>query len=386
MSGAPAPQTLLEPIASDAAGGLVTTPMPDAPTGTNAASVQGGFPAITMTPVLSGGEPPLGQDANGLFLLVSGHNFWVQAGQLYPFSSALATAMGGYALGASVAMADHTGAWFNIVDGNTTDPDGGSAAGWVPGFSNGATVMTGLTGGNVALTAEQAKYKVVRVQGTLTSNLILEFPNQIGQWIIANETSGAFSVTAATTSLTGSVNIPPGGLVSPTQVYCIGGGDVFPVVAPLSVAISVSPSASTVVERDTSGNVLANYFSGATSLENPTVGAVIVQNAAADGLFRKISVANFLVRVFGFSITLGATGNFSLLGLTLKWGTLSIPGSGSGTVTFATAFSAAYAGFLTPAQAASGVPSFNSLTASGFNADNSQAVTLNHYWFVIGAT
>lgn len=387
MSGASIPQVLLEPIASAASSGLITAPMPDAPTGTNAASVSGGFPAITLTQVLAGGKPPLGQDANGLFFLVSGHTYWVQAGQLYPFSSALSTQMGGYKLGAVVAMSDGSGGWLNISDGNTTDPDGGSPAGWVPNSGPyGVTVLTGVTGGTVTLTAEQAKFRFIRVQGALTSNAQINLPEQIGQWLISNETTGAFSLAAATAAGVALVNIPVGGLASPTGVYGPGNGGIYPVVAPLSVAISVAPTASTVVERDTSGNVLGNYFNGATGLENPTVGAVIVQNAAADGFFRKISVANFLVRVFGFAITLGSPGSFSLLGLTLKWGTVSIPGSGSASVTFATAFSAVYAGFLTPAQPASGVPSFNSLTAAGFNADNSQAATLNHYWFVVGAT
>lgn len=387
MSGASIPQVLLEPIASAASSGLITAPMPDAPTGTNAASVSGGFPAITLTQVLAGGKPPLGQDANGLFFLVSGHTYWVQAGQLYPFSSALSTQMGGYKLGAVVAMSDGTGGWLNISDGNTTDPDGGSAAGWVADDGPyGVAVITGLTGGAVTVTLEQAKFKIIRLQGALTSNLTLNLPNQIDEWLISNECTGAFSVSATTTTATAAVNIAAGGLASPTGVYGPGNGGIYPVVAPLSVAIAVAATPSTVVERNTNGDVLAEYFNGGTGLENPTVGAVIVQNAAADGVFRKISVANFLVRVFGFALTLGSPGNFSWLGLTIKWGLVSIPGSGSASVTFATAFSAVYAGFLTPAQAASGVPSFNSLTAAGFNADNSQAATLNHYWFVIGAT
>ena len=48
MSGAPLPQIILEPIASDAGAGFITTPIPDAPTGTNAASMQQGFPPIKV--------------------------------------------------------------------------------------------------------------------------------------------------------------------------------------------------------------------------------------------------------------------------------------------------------------------------------------------------
>lgn len=45
--------------------------IPDAPTGTAHASIQEGFPPITMIPQEDGGEAPYGQDFNGLGNLLS---------------------------------------------------------------------------------------------------------------------------------------------------------------------------------------------------------------------------------------------------------------------------------------------------------------------------
>ena len=54
-----------------------------------------------------------------------------------------------------------------------------------------------------------------------------------------------------------------------------------------------SAVASTLVKRDGSANVYGNYFNQGSALETPSIGAVIVENSAADGFFRKTSMANF---------------------------------------------------------------------------------------------
>lgn len=297
MSGAPTPQTLLEAIASDAGGGQITNPMPDAPTGTNAASVQGGFPPITMEAELAGGEPPLGQDMNGFLFLISSHTMYVQCGQPYTYNSTLASAIGGYLAGTILGMTDGTGVWLNTTNGNSTNPDTGGA-GWVPLESYGFANVTGLTGGTVTLSVANTKYPVIVLNGALTSNSIINLPLTKQQWLIINNTSGAFTLTVRTASALANVVVPQGGYGSPVGVYGIGDGNIYPTVTPLSVPISVAPVASTLVERDNLGNVLAVRFNGNTALENPTVGAVIVQNSAADGYFRKQSLANFVKSLF----------------------------------------------------------------------------------------
>lgn len=53
------------------------------------------------------------------------------------------------------------------------------------------------TGGTVTLTSAQAANALIYVTGVLTSNLLIEFPASSGRWFIANQTTGAFSVTGA---------------------------------------------------------------------------------------------------------------------------------------------------------------------------------------------
>ena len=56
---------------------------------------------------------------------------------------------------------------------------------------------------------------------------------------------------------------------------------------------STGTGANTVAQRDGSGYLSAVYFNQTGPLEAVSVGAVFVQNTAADGYLRKISLANF---------------------------------------------------------------------------------------------
>jgi hypothetical protein len=301
MPGAPSPPILLKAIAALAAsGGLPgnkTDPMPETSTGSNAASVEGGFPAVTMQNELAGGKPPLGQDMNGLFFLVSSHTLYVECGQTYKYNSTLATSIGGYLSGTILGMTDETGLWLCTTDGTISDPDAGGA-GWVPIAAYGKTTVNSLTGGTVTLTPAQSKYGVIVLNGVLTGNLNVNLPQTLQQWLIINNTSGAFSTTVKTAA-GGSVGVvvPQGGFVAPMGVYSVGDGNIYPTVAPVNLPIDQNPNPLTIVQRTNAGYVLSTYFNGNSGLENPTVGAVIVQNAAADGFFRKIGLTNFEAQV-----------------------------------------------------------------------------------------
>lgn len=298
MPGATYPPVFLEPIASTAGGGFITNPMPDAPTGTNAASVQGGFPPVTMQEEIAGGEPPLGQDMNGFLYLLSSHTFFAQCGQGYQYSAPLAAEIGGYLAGTILGMADGSGTWANLVNGNTTNPDDDSAVttpvSWIPSTSFGEAGVA-LSSASVTLPPSQWKRPFLVLSGTLTANVQVFLPQIPGQkWLVANLCTGAFTVTV--TTVTSGIVIPQGGYASPTQIYC-DANSIQLAVAPLSVPISQTPSALSLVQRDNTGNIFGNYLNEATALENPAVGAVIVQNTAADGYLRKISVANFISKL-----------------------------------------------------------------------------------------
>lgn len=308
--GAPTPQVLLEAIANSAPSGTSpgnkTAPMPDAPPGANFASIQAGFPANTMESELAGGLPPFGQDMNGYLFLISSHTLYVECGQLYLYNSALATAIGGYIAGTVLGMADGTGMWLCISNGNTSNPDTGGA-GWVPMAAYGKTTVP-VTGGTVVLTPAQTKYGVIILTGVLVSNLLLELPQTIQEWLIINNTSGAFTTTALTAaSGSAGVIIPQGGFGAPTGVYSIGDGNIYPTVAPLSLNISVAPTANSIVQRSNAGLVLATYFNMSAGVDN--LSPVNVITNSGDGNLRQNSLTNFesflLLQGLGGQVTNG---------------------------------------------------------------------------------
>lgn len=96
------------------------------------ASLTDGFRPENFTNLSAGGIPPNGADFNGILNWVTKSLRWLQAGAPAIFDSAFSTAVGGYPKGAKLDSLSRPGVtWFNTVDGNTTDPDGGSASGWV---------------------------------------------------------------------------------------------------------------------------------------------------------------------------------------------------------------------------------------------------------------
>lgn len=97
--------------------------IPQSATGSNLASLEEGFPAVTMAAVADGGTPPQGQDFNGILNQVTNQLRYAQAGGLYPYDSTFCTAIGGYPLGAILMSADGSKLWQNQTAGNTNNPD-----------------------------------------------------------------------------------------------------------------------------------------------------------------------------------------------------------------------------------------------------------------------
>lgn len=122
------------PFANAAGSGFIR-PIPEASQigiQDGAASLETGFPPLCFQPVASGGVPPFGEDFNGLLKQITQWAQWQATGAAMLFDGAFATAIGGYPKGAELASSVTVGTfWRSTVDNNTTDPDGGSAAGWV---------------------------------------------------------------------------------------------------------------------------------------------------------------------------------------------------------------------------------------------------------------
>ncbi len=184
------------PFANSGAKNTIPTPA----TGTGKASFTDGFPAVTMLPLTSGGIPPEGKDFNGILYDVTTHTVWVNAGGQYQFDAALSTAIGGYPVGMVLQNNAGTASYISAVASNTTDFNTTpSSIGtlWLPyagrSFSN---INIATTGGTTVLTAIQAASKIITVTGVLVSNATITFPAALGEWVIINNTTGAFSVTA----------------------------------------------------------------------------------------------------------------------------------------------------------------------------------------------
>ena len=90
------PQVLAQPFCAQGDKNTI----PNAATGSNLASLQEGFPAITGLPVSQGGVPPERQDFNGIMNLNSQFYFAFQNGWLPTFSQDVSNAIGGYPQGA----------------------------------------------------------------------------------------------------------------------------------------------------------------------------------------------------------------------------------------------------------------------------------------------
>ena len=114
------PIPLIAPIAAD---GIKNT-LPDSATGTNNASIEEGFPEITMKAPKDGGLPPWGQDFNGLFYTLSTLNVSLQNGGIITFDEAVSDKIGGYPQDAILDYVDNNGNYSKVqslIDDNTNN-------------------------------------------------------------------------------------------------------------------------------------------------------------------------------------------------------------------------------------------------------------------------
>ena len=301
------PQEITEPFGINAPGGNINLPIPITTGTAGAASFDQGFPTLTMTPIASGGVAPAGQDMNGILYMITSHCAALMAGQPYLYSSDVAEKIGGYQEGVILGMTDETGLWFNTVPNNTSNPDTGGA-GWVPLFAYGFEEIA-LSNQNVTLSAAQSKYPVVVLTGALTANVAVIFPIDLQQWLVINNTTGAFTVTCRTASGSG-VAVQQGGFAEPTGVYS-DGTNLWAAFAPVNATpSSVSPVGNTLALRSNAGYIYATYFNQSSNpAENPTIGSFAVQSTANDGFFRWITKAAMISQLWSKSLS---TTGFSL--------------------------------------------------------------------------
>lgn len=90
------PSAMPAPLAYDG----TKNKIPAAATGTNAASLEEGFPEVTSVPKTDGGLPPQRADFNGMFYLSTDQRTYLQNGGIITFDEEVSEAIGGYPKGA----------------------------------------------------------------------------------------------------------------------------------------------------------------------------------------------------------------------------------------------------------------------------------------------
>lgn len=305
---APTPPVIPQPFAESGDRNVI----PNTSADPQRARYQLGFPPATMTPIDSGGVPMLGPDMNGILYDITAWLYALQGGQIQPFDSGTSDAIGGYALGAVVLMADGAGYWISTTAGNTADPDAGGAD-WQPLYCYGAQSISGLTGGSRTLTAIEAARPILVLTGALVAPQQIVVPNAYRTWLVVNATTGGQTLTVKTSAGAG-VDVPAGGAASPTQVWC-DTVNVNRVFVPSALPTSVAAAPDTIPLRDNLGR--AFELTAAVGTRTTQVATTAFANPAA---------------------TLSASGSVTLpSGIIIKWGN----GAGAGsnrTINFPDAF------------------------------------------------
>ena len=165
------------------------------------ASLTDGFPPLTFQGISSGGIPPFGADFNGILYEITSITQWQQAGGMFLYDSSFSTTISGYPRGSVLQSSSLNGLWISSAENNTTNPDTGGA-GWTSLAFEGSQSIS-VTSADVTLTQLQSAYPILIISGAQTAARNLIFPAIVGEWIVQNNTTGAFTLTAKTASGTG---------------------------------------------------------------------------------------------------------------------------------------------------------------------------------------
>lgn len=176
------------------------------------ATLDSGFPPITMQRKEVGGLPPKGLDFNGIFYALSENIVHRNSGGRIQFDQSFANDVGGYSIGAIVQSNDTTKEYRSLVDNNTSNPNTLPITGLWEVYSgsgslpNSSTTQKGIvqlvndltTGGaDKALTAEQGKVLLAMFSNSLLPSGYQKIPNPLNpnaplllQWFTGTIPSG----------------------------------------------------------------------------------------------------------------------------------------------------------------------------------------------------
>lgn len=171
------------------------------------ATLNDGFPLITMTLQDAGGIAPNGQDMNGALYAISSDMVHRQKGLRIQFDPAYAAKIGGYDQGCILASNDYTRDYISLIPNNLTDPNGSGTAGRWAIYSGAGSIASATasiagivkivdslssTATDAALTANQGKILSDRTQQATTTNVgISRFATATE---VANKSSGNVAI------------------------------------------------------------------------------------------------------------------------------------------------------------------------------------------------
>ena len=259
------------------------------------ASLHDGFPPNTFLPLTTGGVPPFGADVNGILNEITAIQQWQEAGGFFFYDSAFSTTIGGYPKGAILQSTNNNGLWISTTENNTTNPDTGGA-GWTSLAFEGSQAIT-VTTADVTVTQLQSAYPVLIISGALTAARNLILPAIVGEWIIQNNTTGAFTLTAKTASGTGVT------LTQSASTYIYGDGTNI-LFANSAQVSSFNGRVGTVTLNATDVTTAIGY----TPIGPNLTGAVTsVGNATSLGSFTSANLATALTDETGTGAAVFAT-------------------------------------------------------------------------------
>lgn len=192
------------------------------------ATLNDGFPLITMTPQDAGGIAPNGQDMNGALYAISSDMVHRQKGLRIQFDPTYAAKIGGYDQGCILASNDYTRDYISLIPNNLTDPNGSGTAGRWAIYSGAGSIASATasiagivkivdslssTATDAALTANQGKVLGDRTQQATTTNVgISRFANAtevnglVGANIVVNPLNVSVISKSTDTGINGYTN------------------------------------------------------------------------------------------------------------------------------------------------------------------------------------
>lgn len=135
---------LSTPFANDSTQkNVVPVTATQAQTDSGLASYSGGFGNKNMLPISNGGQPPYGQDFNGILNDITGNIVDINKGLPQYFDSDYAQLIGGYPIGARLMLNNNSSYVVSSIASNSNDPNS-NLAGW--DLQNTVTSLNTLTG------------------------------------------------------------------------------------------------------------------------------------------------------------------------------------------------------------------------------------------------